>query len=79
MDHPQYNMNKIIYRWVEPEKATFDENGKKIFIPEHQEEGEYIEEASIRGYVVVALNGNKHLVADRDIIAILSNGFSLLR
>ncbi len=70
MDHPQYNMNKIIYRWVESEKTTFDENGKKIFIPARQEEGEYVEEASIRGYVVVVWNGNKHFVADRDIVAI---------
>lgn len=64
--------DKIIYRWVEDETFWFDENGNKVVVPAHQEEGEYVEEASIRGYVIVLRNGKKHLVADRDIVAILS-------
>lgn len=32
-----------IYRWVEPETVIVDESGKQVTIPEHQEEGQYIE------------------------------------
>jgi hypothetical protein len=62
---------KIIYRWIEPE-TVYNDNGKEITIPEHQEQGEYLGEASIAGYVIVEWNDRKHLVADRDIVAILS-------
>lgn len=61
-----------IYRWVEPETTYTDENGQKIIIPEHQEQGEYLDEASIRGYIIVLWNGRKHLVNERDVVAILS-------
>jgi len=65
-------LKNSIYRWVEPEAVIIDEQGNEITIPAHQEEGEYVEEASIRGYVICLLNGKKHLVADRDIVVIYS-------
>lgn len=62
-----------IYRWVEPEIVWFDDDGNKVVIPEHQEQGRYIHEANIQGYIIVELqDGRKHLVKDSDIVAILS-------
>lgn len=58
------------YRWVEPETVTADENGQLTTIPAHQEEGQYLEDASIPGYVVVLWNGKKHLVHQADIVGI---------
>lgn len=73
LEHERKNTmaEKIIYRWVEPE-TTYNDNGKEIRVPAHQEQGEYIGEASIQGYVIVEWQGRKHLVAEHDIVAILS-------
>ncbi len=60
-----------IYRWVEPETVIIDENGKRVTIPEHQEEGQYVEEASIPGYVICLWNGKKHLVNSEDVVVIM--------
>lgn len=64
-------MNKQIYRWVEPETVVI-ENGKEKTIPAHQEEGEYLDEAAIPGYIVVNWQGKKHLVANYDVVGIYS-------
>ncbi len=47
-------------------------DGKRVTLPANQEEGEYLGESSMRGYVIVLWKGKMHLVADRDIVAIVS-------
>lgn len=59
------------YRWVEPETVIV-QNGERVVIPAHQEEGQYAGESSLPGYVVVMWNGRLHLVHEQDIVAILS-------
>ncbi len=63
--------NKTIYRWVEPETVWYDDERIKHVIPEHQEEGEYVEEADMWGYVIVLLNGKKHVVKESDVVGIM--------
>lgn len=65
-------MKRPLYRWVEPESMTFDKQGKQIITPAHQEQGEYLDEADIPGYIIVLWNGKKHLVKETDVVAILS-------
>ncbi len=65
-------MKKSIYRWVEPETVIVDEQGKLTTIPAHQEEGQYVEEANIPGYIICLWNGKKHLVKSEDVVVIIS-------
>lgn len=64
--------NKTLYRWVEPETVWYDDDRTKHVIPEQQEEGEYVDKASIPGYVVVLWKGKKHLVKESDVIGVIS-------
>lgn len=61
---------KMIYRWAEPGSVSFDAHGKRVQSPASQEEGEYVGEAPLRGYVAVMWNGKKHLVNRRDVVSI---------